>query len=155
MTGELSIRNRQRFRRVNTRLLRELTLTLLNEEFRCESFEVCIHLIGAREMARINETFLQHEGSTDVITFELSDGVRRQDIAGEIFISVADAIANARQFHTTWQEEVVRYVVHGLLHLRGYDDARPAAHRRMKREENRILRSVLRHFRLHQLARKQ
>ena len=45
----------------------------------------------------------------------------------------------AKQFKTTWQSEIVRYVIHGVLHLLGHDDRLAAARRRMKREENRLL----------------
>jgi probable rRNA maturation factor len=70
---------------------------------------------------------------------------------GEIFISVDDAVAQARQFRTTWPAELVRYVIHGILHLRGYDDLTPAARRTMKKEENRLLSGVRRGFPLSKL----
>jgi len=73
---------------------------------------------------------------------------------GELFICVDDAVAQAREFGTTWQSEIVRYLVHGVLHLRGHDDHDPAARRKMKREENRLLRGLDRRFDLSRLARK-
>ena len=70
MTRTLSIRNRQRVRCVNTPLLRRITLHVLGEHLRVAGFELAIHLVAAPEMARVNQTFLGHEGSTDVITFD-------------------------------------------------------------------------------------
>ncbi|NBV24789.1 MAG: rRNA maturation RNase YbeY, partial [Proteobacteria bacterium] len=72
-------------------------------------------------------------------------------LRGEAFISVADAVKQAREFRTSWQSEVVRYVVHALLHLRGYDDLVPAKRRVMKREENRIMRKLSSTFDFNQL----
>jgi probable rRNA maturation factor len=74
-------------------------------------------------------------------------------LCGEIFICVDEAVLQARRFRTSWPSEVVRYLVHGVLHLRGYDDLQPAARRRMKRQENRLLRALAARFSLSQLER--
>lgn len=114
-------------------------------------------------MARINKQFLQHEGSTDVITFDHGFGVpplggsgrvnaELQTLQGEIFICIEDAVAQARQFRTTWQSEMVRYIIHGILHLLGHDDTRSTARAKMKREENRLLRQIVRRFPLSKLG---
>ena len=105
-----------------------------------------VYFIHGAEMARLNEQFLGHAGSTDVITFNYQENAERGEWCGEIFVSVDDAVASAPRFHATWQLELGRYLVHGLLHLRGYDDCRPAARREMKREENRVLKALSRRF---------
>jgi rRNA maturation RNase YbeY len=74
---------------------------------------------------------------------------------GELFICVPEAVAQARRFRVPWQTELLRYVLHGLLHLRGLDDSRPAARRRMKQAEDRCLRQLARRFRLAALGRNQ
>ena len=132
------LRNRQKDRPLRVRVLRQITLDLL-EAMGLEA-EVGFHFVSPREMARVNWRFLQHEGSTDVITFD--HGSTPERVYGECFISVADAVDQAQAFRTTWTEEVVRYVIHGILHLRGYDDLEPALRRSMKREENRWVRWV-------------
>ena len=154
---ELVIANRQRTHKINGRCLRQVVLALLRE-LNQEGAELGIQLVGAREMARVNWQFLQHEGSTDVITFDhgaADRGLRpgRAGLHGELFICIDDAVAQAAQFHTTWQSEVVRYVVHGVLHLLGHDDLQPAGRRKMKREENRLVRHLQQTFSLAQLAR--
>ena len=168
MSQTLSLLNRQRVRRIDTRLLRQITLHLLDTELGVESFELAIHLVGAEEMAKVNWDFLQHEGSTDVITFDHSDvvaadvrrlsnkkggAVAQKSLHGELFICIDDAVKQAREFRTTWIQELTRYVVHGVLHLRGYDDLKPVARRVMKREENRLVRLVAKEFSLSKLAR--
>ena len=138
MSGTLSIQNRQRAVPVNTRQLRKLVMFLLKED---ANFDLAIYLVGSREMARINETHLQHEGPTDVITFDYGE-VKNGRLHGEIFVCTDEAISQAKQFRTGWQSEVVRYIIHGILHLRGFDDCKASDRRRMKRDENRLLRSV-------------
>jgi probable rRNA maturation factor len=66
---------------------------------------------------------------------------------------VDEAIIQARRFRTSWPAELVRYLVHGVLHLRGFDDHTAADRRRMKTEENRLLRLLAGRFPLSQLAR--
>ena len=172
MTRVLYFRNRQRTRALNAPLLRRIARHILEGELGVTDYELGFHFVKPEEMARVNEQFLQHTGSTDVITFDHSDGAPASGPArwglsrgragsetsapqlhGEIFISVADAVKQAREFGTTWQSEVVRYIIHGLLHLRGHDDLNPVARKVMKREENRLLKSVSAKFALRSLAR--
>src|SRR5439155_4782764 len=70
-----------------------------------------------------------------------------EQLHGEIFICIDDAVKQARQFRTTWQSELVRYLTHGVLHAVGYDDLTPADRCVMKREENRLLGMLSRQFR--------
>jgi len=151
---ELVLRNRQRTRHVHSPLLRRATNFLLADVLLLERCELAIHLIAAPEMARINQQFLDHAGSTDVITFDYAGETTRppEHVHGEIFICIDDAVKQARQFRTTWQSELVRYLIHGVLHLVGYDDLTPAGRRTMKREENRLLQMLSRQFSLRRLA---
>ena len=169
--SELILRNRQRTRRVNLPLLRRIARVLLERLLGLQRYELGVRLVARAEMIRLNRQFLNHEGSTDVITFDYHANARRARrlprsvaahcqargdadpaIHGEIFICMDDAVAQARQFHTTWQSELIRYLAHGVLHLLGYEDLNPAARRRVKREENRLLRALARSFPFHRLA---
>jgi len=164
------IASRQRTKKFNLRLLKKITGVLL-AELKVENAEIGINLVAAREMALINETFLKHEGSTDVITFDYGvgqasrlshfknkkNGDRRDacpTLNGELFICMDEAILQAKQFKTNWQSEIVRYVVHGVLHLLGHGDLKPDLRRKMKLEENRLLRGLSRKFSLAQIARR-
>jgi probable rRNA maturation factor len=143
---------------LDTRLLRAFVTTLLEMEFKTQDFDLAVYIVRAPEMSQLNEKFLQHSGSTDVITFDYSNNsqlstLNSQPILhGEIFICIDDARAQARQFRVSWQSELARYIIHGLLHLRGFDDTTPALRRKMKREENRLLRKLARLFPLRKLA---
>ena len=160
------IANRQRTRRINLRRFRQVTDTLL-ADLGIRNGELGVYLIGTPEMSQLNETHLQHVGSTDVITFDYSDRRGRcfvntptnrattkpcPPMHGEIFICVDEAVRQARQFQTSWQSEIVRYLTHGVLHLLGHDDSDGRTRQKMKREEDRRLRALSRRFSLAQLA---
>jgi probable rRNA maturation factor len=175
----ITIANRQRTKKTNTRLLKRIVTEIL-AELKIESAELGIHLVGANEMALVNWQFLQHKGSTDVITFSHSDAEqvpnhgraalpRRRPahknaheeqcsrppspaFHGELFVCMEDAVKQAKEFKTSWQSEIVRYVAHGILHLLGYDDINPALRRKMKREEDRLVRQMEARFSLAQLS---
>jgi probable rRNA maturation factor len=163
---------------VNLRQLRSLARDLLDQQLAVINYDLAVHLIAAPEMTRLNETCLRHGGSTDVITFNYLEargsnddftapwgevairsggpeqsGCSPPSVYGEIIICVDEAIIQARRFRTSWQSEVLRYLIHGILHLRGYDDVRVADRSRMKREETRLLRCLTRQFSLRNLAR--
>src|SRR5215469_3145476 len=89
-------------------------------------------LISDRRMSRLHLRFLGESGPTDVITFH----------GGEIFISVESARQNAREFANSLTSEIKLYIVHGLLHLHGFDDQEPRDLRRMKNTQEKILRSM-------------
>jgi probable rRNA maturation factor len=149
----LQIRNRQRRRSLDARQLKVILTSVLKVELSVSSFEVCIHLVGSIEMTRLNETFLGHAGSTDVITFNHLEQAGRECLHGEIFVCVDEAVLVAPRYRSSWPAEVVRYAVHGLLHLQGYDDQQVTARRRMKRVENRIMQALVRRHALGRIAR--
>jgi probable rRNA maturation factor len=154
---ELQLRNRQRKKTLDTDLLRGIVRSLLEEELHLTQYAIAIQFIGSTKMAALNEQFLDHEGSTDVITFDYGQDYNeteaaRLELAGEIFISVPDAIKQAREFSTKWEEELVRYAVHGILHLLGYDDLAPRKRIQMKRAENRLVRRLAKRFSLRRIS---
>ena len=151
MSGELCLLNHQRTRRIDRRVLRRMIRHLLTELFLLDDFDLTIHLVSATKMTRLNETHLQHAGSTDVITFDYSSIDPVPLLAGEIFVCVDEALIQAHRFRVTWQAELVRYIIHGILHLQGHDDLQPAARRRMKREEGQRLREMASDFHLSKL----
>jgi probable rRNA maturation factor len=152
--GTLVLRNRQRARRIDLRLLRRISRTLLEDLLGRRNFNIGISLLGSAAMAHANRDFLGHEGPTDVITFPYSEP-QEPCLEGDLLICAEVAEDQAQIFRTTWQEEVVRYVVHGVLHLCGYDDLRPAARRKMKAEEGRLLKRLCKAYPLAKLGAQQ
>ena len=156
MNRELSLQNRQRARAVDLRLLRRITLVLLADLLSAKHFTLGVHLVAAPEMAQLNETFLEHAGPTDVITFDHSTRAAPGPptaLHGEIFICVDEVVVQARRFSATWQSELVRCLVHGLLHLYGHDDTQPGPRKSMKRKENSLLKQLASRFPLSKLRR--
>ena len=96
-----------------------------------------INIVSGKEIHSINKTYLQHNYTTDIITFNYSDLVKQID--GEIFISIDDALDNAKKFKVSLSDELVRLVIHGVLHLLGFDDQTTSDKKTMKRLENKLL----------------
>ena len=96
-----------------------------------KSREIFVWLIPDRRMAVLHRKFLGLSGPTDVLTFQ----------HGEIFISVETARRHARAFGNLLMRELKLYIVHGLLHLHGFDDQRPGEAGRMKTAQEKILRA--------------
>ena len=138
----IHLHNRYSVRGVRLGLLRRITQALLEKTWPDGGFDLAVCLVAAPEMTRLNEAFLRHKGSTDVITFDYSERVGQALLHGEIVICVDEAVRQARRFHTTWQSELVRYVVHGVLHLLGYDDQNSRARQRMKATEDALVRRL-------------
>lgn len=98
-----------------------------------------INFINSVEIHLLNKKHLNHDYTTDIITFDYSDDFESLD--GELFISVDDAKSNSKKYKVTLNEELARLVIHGILHLLGYDDQITTDKIIMKRMENKLLSS--------------
>jgi len=101
-----------------------------------------ISVIGVsdRQMARLNQTHLRHRGSTDVLSFDLSDDP--SNVEGEIILSLDTARREAARRGHAVSSEAALYAVHGVLHLLGYDDHEPRRAKKMHRMEDEVLGSL-------------
>ena len=138
---EISVRNLQRIVPVNIRDLQKFSERAIRlcikirrkkhtELMRLR--EIFVFLISDRRMARLHRQFLGQTSPTDVITFQ----------HGEIFISVEMAKRQARMFGNSLTRELQLYMVHGFLHLHGFDDRTPSGGRRMKNAQEKILHTI-------------
>ena len=84
----------------------------------------------------VNQQYLQHDYFTDIITFDYCEGDR---LSGDLFISVDSVRENALEYGTEFAEELNRVIVHGLLHLIGYDDHNDEDIAMMRKKENYYL----------------
>jgi probable rRNA maturation factor len=134
----ISVRNLQRKIPVNVPALQQFAVRVLRLCFELRKRKrtdlvklpnVFVWLISDRRMSRLHREFLGQMGSTDVLTFQ----------HGEIFISVETAKRHARAFGTPLVRELQLYIVHGLLHLNGFDDRTQAGARKMERTQAKIL----------------
>lgn len=85
----------------------------------------------------INSKYLQHYYYTDVITFQYH--VSGDPVEGDCFISTDTVNANAKAYNISFEEELYRVMVHGLLHLLGYNDKSESEYQLMKSKENYYL----------------
>jgi probable rRNA maturation factor len=98
---------------------------------------VSVALLSDASMARLHEEYMGEAGPTDVLSFDLRGGPGAVD--GEIAIGVEVAAREAFRRRLGFQREVDLYLVHGLLHLAGYDDHAPRDRARMRAAERRAL----------------
>lgn len=88
------------------------------------------------KILEINKQYLQHDYFTDIITFDYSEN---NVISGDIFISVDTVRSNALEFGVSFEQELKRILIHGILHLCGQDDKTPELRRQMTEKENQAL----------------
>ena len=97
-----------------------------------ESLLMSVLIAGDRQIRRINKKFLKHDYATDVISFETGDVVVSADTARRV----------AQELGIPAKEELARYLVHGTLHLLGYDDKNKKDSEKMYSRQEKILASL-------------
>lgn len=105
--------------------------------------DVDIAVVSSGEMAAMNRRYLGHAGSTDVLSFDMSDS-RSVGISAQIVVCGDMAVQQARIRGLPRQRELMLYVVHGLLHLMGYEDKTPRGGAKMHAREEEILEAFMR-----------
>lgn len=99
-------------------------------------------LCSDKFLHQLNEQYLHHDDYTDIITFDLSTSNLNSptsNLTGEIFISIERVKENARIFETTFQNELHRVMIHGVLHLMGYKDKTKSNKLAMRKKEDYYL----------------
>ena len=104
------------------------------------------------KILEVNRQYLQHDYYTDIITFDYCDDAlltgKKETIAGDLFISLDTVRSNAEQQGTTYDEELHRVIIHGILHLCGINDKGPGEREIMEREENKALKLLTHNFKI-------
>jgi probable rRNA maturation factor len=102
--------------------------------------EAAVHLVTQRRISKLHGIYFNDPTPTDCISFPLDKPNEGDDIfLGEIFISPRAAIEYVAKEKGNVYEEVTLYLIHGLLHLLGYDDMQEANQKHMRKEEQRLL----------------
>ncbi|MDR1699157.1 MAG: rRNA maturation RNase YbeY [Prevotellaceae bacterium] len=102
--------------------------------------EVAFIFCSDARILQINNEYLQHNYYTDIITFDYSE---KDTISGDIFISLDTVRSNAGKFEQTYENELNRVIIHGILHLCGQQDKTPEERAEMTRKENLALRLIM------------
>ena len=106
--------------------------------------ELRVRLAADDEVARAHERYLDVPGTTDVITFDLTEGgsASGEPIDADLLLCVDEARRQAERRAISLERELLLYATHGLLHCLGEDDHDPAGHDRMHAFEDRLLESI-------------
>lgn len=128
---------------LDERMLRRLIEHVLAEEGFAVRY-LGVILTDHATVLELNRTYLEHDYLTDVLSFSLSDEASPgRAVDGEVYVDLDTATERHDEFGASFEAEAARYVVHGLLHLLGYDDATPEERSAMQELEDRYLASVL------------
>ncbi|MCS7045742.1 MAG: rRNA maturation RNase YbeY [Gemmataceae bacterium] len=104
----------------------------------CRAYDISLAFVDNPTIHQLNRRYLQHDAPTDVLSFPLSEPGAAK-LVGELVIGAEVAQSEAAQRGHGVDVELALYVIHGLLHLCGYDDQSPAAARKMRQRERHYL----------------
>jgi len=144
--SSIRVTNHNRSRSLNERFLKAVASEVLRAIRRPSDTELEIVFLSDERMRALNKKYRDSDRPTDVLSFKLGEKEfgRPKSFIGEILISSDTASRNAKIFGSTFGEEIVLYVIHGILHLFGYDDTDARSKARMSAKENLILRELCR-----------
>jgi probable rRNA maturation factor len=134
---KITIRNLQETIPINPKRIKDAVLKALSLEKVKKSGEITVCFLNDREIKELNLLYLAHNIPTDVIAFDISQDKKRT--LADIAISTDTAIRNARLFKTSPLYEIYLYVIHGVLHILGYDDQTIKGSKIMEKKANLIL----------------
>jgi len=98
--------------------------------------DIAYIFVDDERILEVNRQYLQHDYYTDIITFDYTEGDR---ISGDLFISLDTVRSNAEGLGQTYERELHRVIIHGILHLCGINDKGPGKREIMEAEENKAL----------------
>jgi len=131
----VSVENRQKKLRLNPKAISQIAKTVLRREGIKEA-TLSLVFVSARTIRSYNQRFLQRDYATDVLSFDLSEEGR---LIADIVISTDAVLKNAKRFNQSRAQELSLYIIHGILHLCGFDDHRPSDIKRMRKREEALM----------------
>ncbi len=134
----------QRVLSSSKKILRLLSKEICQKASEGKIISISVVLIGSKKMKEINYKYRGKNYLTDVLSFSFIDETHEDEIyLGEILINPEKALIQARQYRATFWQEINRLLVHGILHLLGYDhEASPQDAKKMRQMENKILKAL-------------
>src|SRR4051794_23436457 len=135
--GKIAIATPQEIVAVDRKRIRDIVRAVLDGEGVTDA-EISLAFVDNPTIHTLNKRYLNHDEPTDVLSFPLSEPNAKR-LAGELVIGVEVAQAQAQERGHDVQLELALYVIHGLLHLCGYDDKTDAAARAMRQKERHYL----------------
>ena len=105
-------------------------------KYACTVGEIAYIFTSDAKILKVNRQYLGHDYFTDIITFDYTEG---GSISGDIFISLDTVATNAHEYGVSFDDELMRVMIHGILHLTGQADKTDDEFRQMKEKENEAL----------------
>jgi len=139
-TKNIFVINRQRFLKLNSDKIKLLARYVLENEKISNDVGINLMFVRNNIIRKYNNKFLNKDNPTDVISFE---GTINDGSAGDIIISVEKAVEYASQNNIDVDEELSRYIIHGILHCLGYDDIIDKERRAMFKRQEELLKKYL------------
>jgi probable rRNA maturation factor len=141
------ISNQQKDLPIPTRLIKRIAMEVVALEIKRAAStnvysEVGLHFITTRAMCRLHDRYFDDPSTTDCISFPVDSTQCEERLLGDVFVCPKTAIDYATLHDIDPQQELILYVIHGLLHLLGYDDIHPKERVKMRAAERRHLRHL-------------
>ena len=133
---EIEIANQQDVLSVDEERLKSAVEALLAEEEIAEAI-ISLAIVDDATIHDLNRRYLQHDYATDVLSFALERSDERLD--GEVIVSSETAVSQSRRWGWTAEDELLLYVIHGMLHLIGEEDSTSVQREKMRRREGECL----------------
>lgn len=134
---KIIIKNFQKKIPINPARIKKKILKVFSEEALKKSCEITICFVNDKKIRELNLKYLAKNEATDVLAFDITDKKDKDKMFADIVISTDTALRNAGIYKTTALDEVNLYLVHGALHLLGYDD-RSLRDRQLMRKKEKI-----------------
>ena len=138
--AKISIASPQEIVTIDRASVRDCVQTVLAGEDIAD-YEISLAFVDNVTIHRLNKQFLNHDEPTDVLTFPLSEPGSNK-LAGELVLGTEVAVEEAKERGHDVQVELALYVIHGLLHLCGFDDKSPRRRPKMRQRERHYLKAL-------------
>lgn len=133
------LHNSAKFSLKKKTIIKNWISSVIKEEKKKEG-KIIFFFCSDKELLSINREFLSHDTFTDIITFDYSEG---EKVSGEIYISADRVKENAEKFDVSFEDELHRVIIHGVLHLCGYKDKNAQHKKEMREKEDTALKKLI------------
>ena len=147
MGMEITVQDLQKKIKINPRQIKKIAQTIL-KTLKITQATLSLVFVSSQKIRALNRKYLNRTYATDVLAFDLRDEFAskqsaKKNISGDVFISTDAVLQNSKAFGQEAHDELALYVIHGILHLAGYDDTNPTAKKKMQKKEQEIFSPLL------------
>lgn len=124
---------------INNDLLAHYSKSLFKKYSKVDLEDIQIHynFVSSSDQIKMNKEFKHHNYNTDILTFDLSNN--ECELTGDVYISLKQVKKNATKYNTSLYNELNRVLIHGILHIIGFNDETKLEKKQMKKQENKFL----------------